>query len=306
MPNSPAAVVSLLVPTYNRADVIGRIWRSWMAQAEVAELVLVDDGSTQDYRPIVQALQAGCDAAGKRFVYLRNETRQGSPAAKNRGLQHCTQPFVLTTDDDIDLHPSMTARLLKTAAEHPNSLIGARVVYRKDGESCDDAHRRSDADTNTRYFNYDKLTVVAWLQLPEPIKVPFVTAVALWPRQLFERGLRWFEGYGGNGYREETDPQLAAQAQYGAEVWYDSHAVCYHLPPSQAYAQQSGQRRGGFFWFEYWVLRNNWVFLQRYAAWLKSTWNLSRWTALRELLQERFGPRRAGVLLRRVAARLGL
>lgn len=304
MLNSTSQTVSLLVPTYNRAEVIARIWPSWLALPELAEIVLVNDGSTQDYSELIKTLATACERRGKRFVYVRNLVRMGSPAAKNKGLQECTQPFVLTTDDDIDLDSRMLSQMLTTAAEHPGSLIGARVVYRKDGETCQQAHARSDREPATEYFNVEKLTVLPWLRLATPIRVPFVTAVALWPRTLFDKGLRWFEDYGGNGYREETDPQIEAQSGYGAEIWYDSAAVCYHLPPSEAYASKSGQRRGGFFWFEYWVVRNNWVFLTRHQQWLLETLGIRRRTAIFALISERFGPRRAGVLVKRIKQRL--
>ena len=289
--------VSLLVPTYNRAEVIAHIWKSWLAQPEVVQLVLVDDGSTQDYRPLLTVLAAACAERGVTLTYLRNDERQGSPAAKNRGIEHCTGEYVLTTDDDIELNADMTHQLLEFTRQHPNAVAGARVVYRRNDEDNAAALARSNGDARA-YFRLPHLTLTPWVDTGAPLRTPFVTAVALWPRRYFKQGLRYFTEYGGNGYREETDPQLTVQHCYGAEVWYVPQACCYHLPPRLAYASASGQRRGGRLWFEYWVLRNNVTFLGRHAAYLRNTWNVSYGQALLALLGERFGPQRFKALWR--------
>lgn len=292
--------ISLLVPTYNRADVIARIQDSWMELRGLSQLVLVDDGSTQDYGPLVASLKEAGKAKGVEVVYLKSATREGSPAAKNKGLAYCTGNFILTTDDDITLDPDMAINLL-AAGKHkgPKAVMGARVVYRKDGESEEEALRRAQLDHST-YFNARGLTVVPWSEQVEPVRTPFVTAVALWPADLFKQGLRYFTEYGGNGYREETDPQLTAQSTYGASVWYCANAICYHLPPSQAYGQKSGQRRGGWLWYEYWVMKNNVTFLRRHGKWLKNDWNISPTMAFMGLAWDRFGGPRWKALFRKL------
>ncbi len=294
--------VSLLVPTYNRADVIERIWESWFALRGLTQLVLIDDGSTQDYTQLVATLRAAAAPKGIDVVYLKRNVRAGSPDAKNVGLALCTGDYVLTTDDDITLAPDMAEQLIAAAhAQGPNAVIGARVVYRTDGESEEEALMRSRQDSSP-YFSARGLTLVPWAEHAGLVRTPFVTAVALWPRHLFERGLRYFTNYGGNGYREETDPQLTAQSEYGATVWYCAQAICYHLPPSQAYGQKSGQRRGGLLWYEFWVMKNNITFLARHGKWLKKTWGLSPLGTFIGLANDRFGLKRWATLARKLKA----
>lgn len=293
------ASVSLLVPTYNRADVIARIWKSWLALRGLTQIVLVDDGSSQDYQPLLQELRAAAYSQNVELVYLKRDAREGSPAAKNEGLAHCTGDYIITTDDDITLAPDMAETLIEAArAKGPNAVIGARVVYRKDGESEEQALARSRQD-RSEYFNPKGLTLVPWAEHAELVRTPFVTAVALWPAHLFKAGLRYFTGYGGNGYREETDPQLSAQSQYGATIWYCAPAICYHLPPAQAYGQKSGQRRGGILWYEYWVVRNNVTFLRRHGQWMKTAWGLPPVATFFGLLKERVGLKRWLTLLKK-------
>lgn len=293
--------ISLLIPTYNRADVIERIWESWFALQGVTQIVLVDDGSDQDYCALVRKLEAHAQQCGIAFVYLKRSSRDGSPVAKNEGLAQCTGDYIITTDDDITLASDMALELLKqAAAKGPRAIIGARVVYRRNGESEQDALVRSQQDTSG-YFNPAGLTIVPWAEHKIAIRTPFVTAVAMWPAVLFKEGLRYFVDYGGNGYREETDPQLTAQSQFQATIWYWAGAICYHLPPNQAYGQKSGQRRGGLLWYEYWVIRNNWTFLRRHHAWLKREWNVSAVTTFLGLINQRVGYPRVKALLKKLA-----
>jgi glycosyltransferase involved in cell wall biosynthesis len=303
--NTPNSTVSLLVPTYNRLHALDRIWESWLAQPEIREIVLVDDGSTQDYAPFVAKLEAAALPTGVRVSYVRNTTRRGAPAARNVGIAECTGGFVLTTDDDIQLAPGMVGQLLEFAARNSGpAIVGARVIYPKDGEPHTAAKSRSDADTGA-YYRLPELLLTPWLNPNVNLRAPTVTAVALWPRKLFDQGLRWHEGYGGNGYREETDPQLVAQAVFGAEVWYVPAAECYHLPPAQAYIGASGQRRGGLLWFEYWVQRNNLLFWWRHGAYLSKHWGASRLRGVASLALTRVNPRRIVSMLaarRRAAA----
>lgn len=289
--------VTLLVPSYNRLHALELIWQSWLDQPAIREIVLVDDGSTQDYAPFVTKLCAAALPAGVRVTYVRSETRRGAPAARNLGLRECHGDHILTTDDDIRLAPRMVEHLLALGAAARTPVIaGARVIYPRDGEAYLDAKSRSDADTGA-YFRLPELLLTPWLNPGRHLRTPTVTAVALWPRELFERGLRWHEGYGGNGYREETDPQLTAQATYGAKVWYVPAAECYHLPPAQAYIGASGQRRGGLLWFEYWVLRNNLLFWWRHGAYLSRHWGASRLLGVLSLAATRVDPRRIRSML---------
>lgn len=296
--------ISLLIPSFNRAEVIKHVWQSWLEQEYVAQVVLIDDGSTEDYAPLLAFLKPQFAERGVELTYLRNEERIGSPASKNKGLAVCTGSHILTTDDDIILAKGMCQRLWAFSRVHPNDVIGARIVYLKDDETVEQSLKKADSDTRP-YCNTDTMTLTPWVLTPneEAVKVPFVTAVALWPRKLFDQGLRYFEAYGGNGYREETDPQITAQSRYGAQVWYLPTALCYHLPPHLAYSAAGGQRRGGMLWFEYWVLKNNFVFFKRHGEFLKRCWGISTGRATRALLAERFSTRRLKLLLKKVAGR---
>ncbi|HKE58452.1 MAG TPA: glycosyltransferase, partial [Pyrinomonadaceae bacterium] len=76
-------LVSIVMPTYNRADTIERAIRSVQAQTfQDWELIVVDDGSTDDTATRVAGLEP-------RMRLIRQENR-GFVGARNTGLSAST------------------------------------------------------------------------------------------------------------------------------------------------------------------------------------------------------------------------
>jgi glycosyltransferase involved in cell wall biosynthesis len=292
--------LTILVPTHDRAPVLARVWHTWLAQSGIVQVVIVDDGSRMDYASVFAELRAACEARAIELVVVRLEQRVGAPAARNAGLVRCTGDEILTTDDDILLGEGMVEACRRQRPESAGPVIvGSRVIYLRDDESHEAADARSRCDPRA-YFRREDLTLVPWVDPGRPIDVPFVTAIALWPRVLFDRGLRYCEAYGGNGFREETDPQIAAQTGFGARVVLANEARAFHLPLSLAYAQGGGQRRHGRMWFEAWALRNNLRFVRRHARYLRERIARPPLACAASLAWSRLGwPRWRGLLERR-------
>ncbi len=91
--------VSVIVPTYNRAQRIGPTLRSVLGQDYPSiEILVVDDGSTDDTEAAVQVL-AEAPGDGRRVRYVRQQNA-GACAARNRGLMLATGRYVLFLDSD--------------------------------------------------------------------------------------------------------------------------------------------------------------------------------------------------------------
>ncbi len=92
------ALVSVIVPTYNRADTVKRAIASVQAQTfQDWELIVVDDGSTDD----TSSLIAGLDP---RMVVIRQEN-QGISGARNTGLTSSTGQYIAFLDSDDEWLP---------------------------------------------------------------------------------------------------------------------------------------------------------------------------------------------------------
>ncbi|MBN1443884.1 MAG: glycosyltransferase family 2 protein [Planctomycetes bacterium] len=111
-----AFTVSVIVPTHNRAGLLERALRSVDAQSRPPdELIVVDDGSTDDTERRVRDLWPGA-------VYLRQEHR-GVSAARNRGIEASSCAWVAFLDSDDDWLPRKLERQIAALEAAPGFRI---------------------------------------------------------------------------------------------------------------------------------------------------------------------------------------
>ncbi|MBI4716879.1 MAG: glycosyltransferase family 2 protein [Planctomycetes bacterium] len=122
-----APTVSVVIPTYNRAELLPRALDSVAAQTFGDwEIVLVDDGST-DETPAVVAQYAA--RLGRRLRCVR-QNNAGSSAARNRGIEESRGTFLAFLDSDDEFLAPRLARQLELFSLRPE--LG--LVY------CDSAY----------------------------------------------------------------------------------------------------------------------------------------------------------------------
>lgn len=128
------ALVSVYLPTKNRHDQLAAAIDSVQAQTYPHwELLIVDDGSTDDTPALLQQRQA----ADPRVRFTRHDTSRGACAARNQAIQQAQGRFVTGLDDDDLFTPRHLEGLvghwehLASLGEHPSALY---VQYRyRDG-----------------------------------------------------------------------------------------------------------------------------------------------------------------------------
>jgi hypothetical protein len=90
-------LVSVIIPTYNRACLVKEAIESVRSQTwKSVEIIVVDDGSTDNTRQVVEAVP--------NILYLRQE-RRGQAAARNLGLRHAKGSYICSLDSDDLWHP---------------------------------------------------------------------------------------------------------------------------------------------------------------------------------------------------------
>ncbi|MDQ6422376.1 glycosyltransferase family 2 protein [Paenibacillus sp. LHD-117] len=106
--------VSVIIPVYNAGGKLHQCLRSVLRQTVAAiEVILVNDGSTDDSRAIC-AEYASKDSR-VRFV---EQARSGSIAARRKGAELATSPYIAFVDADDWLDEAMLDRLLGIADVH--------------------------------------------------------------------------------------------------------------------------------------------------------------------------------------------
>lgn len=87
--------VSVILPTHNRAHVLGRAVRSVLAQTFVdLELIVVDDGSTDETETVLAGF------SDPRLIVLRHSECRGAAVARNTGVGVSSAPWLAFQDSD--------------------------------------------------------------------------------------------------------------------------------------------------------------------------------------------------------------
>lgn len=124
----PSTVISIVVPTYNYARYLHRALDSILGQwADDLELIIVDDGSTDNTAQIVQDYVSRYPSV--RYVYQENA---GPAAARNHGISLAHGRFILPVDSDDELISGAIAVLRAMVQATPGAqvIVGAHVsVY---------------------------------------------------------------------------------------------------------------------------------------------------------------------------------
>ena len=156
LPSAPSPIFTVLTPTYNRADVIGRTFDSLMAQGfERFEWLVIDDGSSDHTADVIRAC-ADRAPFPVRYILQRNGHKK---TAFNHGVREARGELLLVLDDDDELTPGTLQRLLDAwhgiAEARRDRYIGVTgLCARADGSIVGDRypHDVMDCTATDMYF----------------------------------------------------------------------------------------------------------------------------------------------------------
>lgn len=114
-------MISVILPTYNRADLVGRAIASVVGQThQNIELIVVDDGSTDNTESIVAGWAERADVTVRYF----KQANAGCASARNAGLREAAGGYFAFLDSDDEWAPNAAESLLAVLEES-----GADFVY---------------------------------------------------------------------------------------------------------------------------------------------------------------------------------
>ncbi len=109
-----AGLVSVIIPTHDRARIIGRAVESALAQTYThLEVVVADDGSSDNTREVVEAY-------GSRVIYAR-QANAGVSAARNFGMRNARGEFIAFLDSDDAWQPWKIEAQINALTRHPEA-----------------------------------------------------------------------------------------------------------------------------------------------------------------------------------------
>ena len=108
-------LVSIIMPTYNRADCIGKAVESALAQTHAEfELIVVDDGGTDATEDVIKSYD------DPRIRYFRYEANRGAARARNFGLDQARGRFITYLDSDNTMEPDFLRIMLGVVQSSPD------------------------------------------------------------------------------------------------------------------------------------------------------------------------------------------
>ena len=110
------AAVSVIIPAMNEAAAIGPLVRDLAATAAWHEILVIDDGSTDE---------TGAQAAAAGARVIRHPYNKGNGAAVKTGIRQATGEYILIIDGDGQHQPSDALRLVARLGEY-DLVVGAR------------------------------------------------------------------------------------------------------------------------------------------------------------------------------------
>jgi glycosyltransferase involved in cell wall biosynthesis len=101
-------LVSVILPTYNRAPLLRRSIQSVLSQTySNLELLVVDDCSSDSTQSVVQSFR------DKRIHFLKHEKKQGGAIARNTGIKAAKGAYIAFQDSDDEWLPRKLEKQMK-------------------------------------------------------------------------------------------------------------------------------------------------------------------------------------------------
>lgn len=115
------SLVSVVLPTFNRARLIGRAIQSILSQNYTNfELIIVDDCSRDNTEKVITSFH------DERIRYIRHEKNKGAVAARNTGIRAARGEYVAFQDSDDEWLPEKLGKQMKVFESAP---LDFGVVY---------------------------------------------------------------------------------------------------------------------------------------------------------------------------------
>jgi GT2 family glycosyltransferase len=249
--SSASAAISVVLPTYNRLGALQASLPALQAMHGVVEIIVVVDGSSDG---TAEWLAAQEDPRIRTVL----QPQQGSPAARNHGIDVAGSPWILMTEDDCFLPADFATTLLAVATTQAAQIVSAPWLTVGEDASVSEAIANARAHSRSRIG----LQTHPGVFPRSDCATPFLNGIFLAHRSVFE-AVRYRSSFGGNAWREETDLFLNATER-------GFRCVLTPRTASLQLGQWDGGQRRSRLGYEAWAIRNNWAFLRHHASALQA------------------------------------
>ena len=145
--------LSVIIPLYNKAPYVIKALESVFAQTfKDWELIVVDDGSSDDSATICEKFIKEASQTIHNTLYIIHQTNSGVSAARNNGFSVSSGDYIAFLDADDWWEPTYLEKMAQLIEDYPEAgLYACNYVYYKPGKT-----RVAVNNIETGYFNYPK------------------------------------------------------------------------------------------------------------------------------------------------------
>ena len=249
------------IPSYNRARILGLCLRSFLGSKLVKGFIVVADAITASEAELYVKAIKEVEDAGFEVIHDMRIGRRGSVRARNKVFEIARENLapddVIIQYEDDYLYPgdkSLEVALQWLRNESVGIVGGGRINLRK---------RRIDPDfaLNVPYLA-DLLTratgFIVLNMKHGPREVEYTTHLMAMEVRIVDLGIKYDEGYGGTGYREESDLQRQVR-ELGYKIVFEPRFYVYHLA-----VEEGGDRYSDLEDRMYWKWRNHTYFMNKW------------------------------------------
>ena len=123
MSTEPRPCLSVIIPCYNEQGTIASLIAMVQASPWVQEIIVVDDGSQDKSREILEAI------SDPQVRLIMHTVNQGKGAALRTGFSHATSEFVIVQDADLEYDPSEYPLVLEPLLDNRADVVfGSRFL----------------------------------------------------------------------------------------------------------------------------------------------------------------------------------
>lgn len=140
-------MISVIIPSYNRADTIDRCIKSVLNQTySDIEIIVIDDKSTDNTEEVVKSLK------DRRVKYIRLEKNSGACVARNIGVKEAKGEYIAFQDSDDEWHENKLELQLNYLKTKNLDVVSCRMEQIFDENKINIFPRNLDLEGNNIYF----------------------------------------------------------------------------------------------------------------------------------------------------------
>lgn len=252
-------MITLIVPTRNRAHTLSLIGESFYRLQLVDEIIFVDDEGSDNSAEVIGAIAARYPQIATKI--LRNEKRLGASGSRIKGYKAAKNDYIMYSDDDVYVQPNYAAVCLKKLRLSGAGIVSGRIVRMRVDQTPEAAIAAfGNGTSDLPAFRKLVCETRGEAKTDGDIRLPLTGPVILTTKALLEE-LSYDPYYSrGNGFREETDFQMHAFVT-GHDILMTNDTYCAEL--SRIESKVGGQRTARLKTF-YWSIYYNAYFFKKY------------------------------------------